>query len=165
MNTIFPPVLVLATLFVSLVAGFLFAFAVIAMPGLKNLNDGEFIRAFQEMDGIIQNNQPIFMLVWMGSVLALIAATIISFGQVDNLQRGLLIAATALYIFGVQAPTIGINVPLNNEIQTVQTYELNDAGLQQARRRFEGRWNRSNQFRTVMSIIVTVMLLSLMLWL
>ena len=43
----FQIVLILATLLCSLVAGFLFAFAIIVMPGIKTLNDREFIRAFQ----------------------------------------------------------------------------------------------------------------------
>ncbi len=62
-EAIFQIALILATFLCSLVAGFLFAFAVVAMPGIKRLNDGEFIRAFQVMDGVIQNNQPIFLLV------------------------------------------------------------------------------------------------------
>ena len=66
--TLFPIILILTALFSSLVAGFLFAFAIVVMPGIKKLSDGEFIRAFQEMDGIIQNNQPLFMLMWGGSI-------------------------------------------------------------------------------------------------
>lgn len=164
-ESIFPIVLVSATLLVALTAGFLFAFAVVAMPGLKKLNDGEFIRAFQSIDGIIQNNQPLFMLVWMGSVLLLIAAAIIGFGQLESLQRNLLLAATVLYIIGVQAPTIAVNVPRNNVIQTVKVDTANASALQLARIEFEDSWNRSNQFRAVMSVIVTAILLSLMLWL
>ncbi|MEL7433866.1 MAG: anthrone oxygenase family protein [Chloroflexota bacterium] len=164
-ETIFPVVLTGATLLVALTAGFLFAFAVIAMPGLKNLNDGEFIRAFQEMDGIIQNNHPLFMLVWMGSVLSLIAAAIIGFMYLEGLPRNLLIAAAVLYIMGVQAPTIALNIPRNNKIQAVNVEASNATALQQARVDFEDGWNRSNQFRTVMSITVTAILLSLILWL
>lgn len=165
LTTIFPIVLVSATLLVALTAGFLFAFAVVAMPGLKNLNDGEFIRAFQEIDGIIQNNHPLFMLVWMGSVLLLITATIIGFGHLEPLQRNFLLAATALYIIGVQAPTIALNVPRNNTIQSVNVATSNKTVLSQARIEFEDVWNRSNQFRAVMSIIVTAILLGLILWL
>ena len=164
-ETIFPIVLVVATLLVALVAGFLFAFAVVAMPGLKQLNDGEFIRAFQRIDGVIQNNHPLFMLVWMGSVLFLIAAAIIGFTQLESLPRNFLLAATVLYIMGVQAPTIVINVPRNNAIQTVNVDTANTTSLHQARIAFEDGWNRSNQFRTVMAIAVTAILLSLILWL
>ncbi len=38
------------------------------------LNDREFIRAFQVLDRVIQNRQPLFMLVWVGSVVALVPA-------------------------------------------------------------------------------------------
>lgn len=50
----------LATLLCSLVAGFLFSFAIVVMPGISDLNDREFLRAFQVMDRVIQNNQPVF---------------------------------------------------------------------------------------------------------
>ena len=63
---IFQIALIVATLLCSLVAGFVFAFAVVVMPGIKGLPDREFIRAFQVMDGVIQNNQPMF--VFAGSV-------------------------------------------------------------------------------------------------
>ena len=53
----FQVALFLATLLCALVAGFLFAFAVIVMPGIGRLPDREFVRAFQEMDGIIQRGQ------------------------------------------------------------------------------------------------------------
>ena len=82
---IFEIALGLGTFLCSLVAGFLFAFAIVTMPGIKNLNDREFIRAFQGIDGIIQNNQPIFMLVWVGSVVALLASAVLMLGW-----RGLL---------------------------------------------------------------------------
>ena len=164
-ENIFPIILVVATLLVALVAGFLFAFAVVAMPGLKKLNDGEFIRAFQTMDGIIQSNHPLFMLVWIGSVLSLIAAAIIGFTHLESPPRNLLLAATVLYIIGVQAPTIVINVPRNNAIQALSVDTANAAALRQARIAFEDGWNRSNQFRTVMAITVTAILLGIVLWL
>ena len=70
----------------SLVSGFIFTYAIIVMPGLSNLNDKEFIRAFQVTDAVIQNNQPIFMLTWIGSIVSLISTILISvigfaFGQ------------------------------------------------------------------------------------
>lgn len=164
-ENIFPIVLVSATLLVALTAGFLFAFAVVAMPGLKKLKDGEFIRAFQEMDRIIQNNHPLFMLVWVGSVLFLIAAAIIGFTHLESLPRNFLLAATVLYIIGVQAPTVALNIPRNNAIQRVNADTANATALHQARIDFEDGWNRSNQFRTVMSITVTAILLGLVLWL
>jgi len=57
---IFQVTLIVATFLCTLVTGFVFAFAVVVMPGLRTLNDGEFLRAFQVMDRVIQNNQPVF---------------------------------------------------------------------------------------------------------
>lgn len=65
----------------------------------------------------------------------------------------------------MQAPTIVVNVPRNNIIQTVNVDTANATSLRQARIDFVDGWNRSNQFRTVMSITVTVILLGLVLWL
>ena len=69
---IFQLALILATLLCSLAAGLLFAFAIVVMPGIGSLNNRGFLRAFQLMDGMIQNNQPVFILVWVGSIMALL---------------------------------------------------------------------------------------------
>ena len=73
---LFALLLILATLLCALVAGLLFAFAVVTMPGIRRLSDREFIRAFQVMDDVIQKNQPIFMLVWLGSAALMLVATV-----------------------------------------------------------------------------------------
>jgi uncharacterized membrane protein len=154
--------LILATLLSSLVAGLLFAFAIVIMPGIKTLNDREFIRTFQVMDGVIQNNQPIFMLVWMGSALTLLIATVIGFRQLDLVGKSVLITATLLYMFGVQLPTIAINVPLNNQLQTLDVDAMNETTLKTARRAFEPRWNRWNTIRTAIGSLVTSLLIILL---
>ena len=76
-----------------------------------------FIRAFQAIDRVIQNNQPLFVFVWVGSVLALIAAAVLGIWALSGADRLLIIVAALLYLLCVQLPTVTINVPLNNEIQ------------------------------------------------
>jgi uncharacterized membrane protein len=151
----FPTLLILATLLCSLVGGFLFAFAVVVMPGIKSLSDRDYIRAFQVIDGVIQNNQPLFMLVWVGSVVVLIAAAVLGVGHLDATQRSALIAATALYLLGVQLPTMAVNVPLNNRLQSLDVDAMNDADLHAARAAFEPRWNRWNRLRTILATVTT----------
>ena len=73
------------------------------------------IQAFQVMDRVIQNNQPIFLFVWVGSVVALIASVVLGIGQLDGAGRLLIIFAALAYLLGVQLPTVTINIPLNNE--------------------------------------------------
>ena len=61
---IFAISLILSILFCSLVAGLLFGFAVVVMPGIARLSNRDFLISFKQMDGIIQNNQP--ALCWFG---------------------------------------------------------------------------------------------------
>jgi uncharacterized membrane protein len=151
--------LAVATFLCSLVAGFLFAFAIVMMPGIKNLSDREFIRAFQGIDGIIQNNQPLFMLVWVGSIVALIASAVLSIGKLDGVEGVLVIAAAVVYLLGVQLPTATINVPLNNHLQTLDVDAMDEPAQRAARQAFEPRWNQWNQIRTVVACLVSVLLI------
>ncbi len=155
--------LVSATLLCSWAAGFLFAFAVVIMPGLSALGDREFIRAFQVIDGVIQNNQPIFMLVWIGSIVTLIASAALGFQQLGGADRLLMTGAVVIYLFGVQLPTIVGNIPLNNQLQAVDVQQLDADGLTQARSGFEPRWNRLNVFRTMLAVLVSGILVLLVL--
>ncbi|MEM6839695.1 MAG: anthrone oxygenase family protein [Cyanobacteria bacterium P01_C01_bin.120] len=154
--------LILATLLCSLVAGFLFAFATVVMPGIKMLNDREFIRAFQVIDGVIQNNQPLFVAVWVGSVVTSVAAAGLGLGQLDGTQNLLLISAPLVYIFGVQLSTFTINVPLNNRLQALNVDAMDRAALKAARMRFEPGWNRWNLVRTPFAGLASVLFMILL---
>lgn len=159
---IFQIAVILATFLCSLVAGFLFAFSLVAMPGIKSLNDREFIRAFQVMDRIIQNNQPIFMLVWVGSVVALVTSAVLGIGQLDGAECLLIIFAALAYLFGVQLPTVTINIPLNNKLHTLDVDAMNETTQQAARRDFEPRWNQWNSIRTVFASLASALLIILL---
>ena len=141
----------------SLVSGFIFTYAIIVMPGLSNLNDKEFIRAFQVTDAVIQNNQPIFMLTWIGSIVSLLSTiltSIISFGLSET---WLVVLFSVVYLLGVQGITIAIHIPLNNQIQKVLIEELNDESIKEERLKFERKWNFFNNIRTSFSILVTLL--------
>ena len=155
--------MVLATLLCTLVAGFLFAFAVVVMPGIGRLDGGAFLRAFQEVDGIIQRGQPLFGLVWLGSVVALIVAAALGIPQLRGLDRLLLAVAVSIYLLGVQLPTFAVNVPLNNQVQQLAVEAMDGDAQLSARERFEARWNRWNVIRTVCASVVSAMLVVLLL--
>jgi uncharacterized membrane protein len=156
--------LTLATLLCSLVAGFLFAFATVVMPGIGKLDDAGFLRAFQVIDGVIQKMQPVFVLVWLGSVLALVAATVIGAWTLPGCSdRLILITAALVYLLGVQAPTFVVNVPLNNALQRLELETMDAMGRRRARDDFEPRWNRWNLFRTAAAVLVSVLLMVLLL--
>ena len=153
--------LIIATFLCSLVAGFLFAFTVVVMPGIKKLDDREYILAFQVIDDIIQNNQPLFMVVWLGSVIALIVAAALGVWYLDAMGRWLLIVLTLAYLLGVQLPTFTINIPLNNRMQSLNVDTLDESTQQAAREAFERRWNRWNTIRTVIASLVSLLLIVL----
>ena len=154
--------LVAATVLSSLVAGFLFAFAVVVMPGFAKLEDKDYLRAYQEVDGVIQRGQPLFGLVWVGSALALLVSLFLGFGQLVGSQQGLLMIAVAVFILGVQLPTILVNIPLNNAVKSLDLAGIDAAESRAARERFEGRWNRWNVIRTVLATLTTALLVVLL---
>ena len=155
--------LVAATFLCGLTAGLVFTFAVVVMPGIRNFPDREFLEAFRVMDRVIQENDPRFMVVWVGSALTLLAAAFLGFSSVAGIERWLLLGATAAYLACVQLPTILVNVPLNNRLQALDLDSMDDAELRGFRSEFEGRWNRWNNFRTVFACLATLALLILLL--
>ena len=151
--------LIFSILTCSLVTGFIFTYAVVVMPGLSKLNDKEFIRAFQVTDGIIQNNQPLFMLTWVGSIIAILSSIIISIVFVGISETWLIILVGVVYLLGVQGITISIHIPLNNHLQQVNIDELNAERLSEERIKFESKWNNFNIIRTIIAFSVSVILL------
>jgi uncharacterized membrane protein len=152
-----------ATLTTLLTTGLVFTFAIIIMPGIARLNDRGFVRAFQAIDGVIQNGQPLFALVWLGSILSLLAASLWGLWYLEGAPRWLLLAANLIYINGVQLPTFAVNVPLNNKLQQVQVDEQSDELIAEARQQFEAEWNRFNLFRTVCALCVSTLLIVVLL--
>ena len=149
--------LVLAsTLSCALVTGFVFTYAVIVMPGLAKLTDREFIRAFQVTDGVIQNNQPIFMIVCVGSVISVISTLIVSLMGPYSVETVLVIIAGFVYLLGVQGLTVLVHLPLNRRIQTVNVEEWDASALREERLLFETRWIRFNWIRTLIGLGVIV---------
>jgi len=147
-----------ATILCSLVAGFLLAFSLVVMPGIKNLDDRNFLKAFRGMDLIIQNNNPIFMIVWVGSVLSIIALVIQGVKVYEGYKLLAVLAITIFYLLGVQLPTASINIPLNNRVQKLDLETLDEVSLKIERDHFERRWNRSNIIRTIFAVLTSILL-------
>ena len=154
--------LVLTIMLCSLVAGLLFGFAIVVMPGIAKLTDKEYLLAFKHMDGIIQNNQPPFILVWAGSILSIIITLILGMMDLSGTQIYLLVFASILYLFGVQLPTFRFNIPLNNSLQNLDIESLEESEATSFRVNFEIPWNRWNKIRTVNAILAASMLLLLL---
>ena len=154
--------LMLTILLCSLVAGLLFGFAIVVMPGIAKLTDKEYLLAFKHMDGVIQNNQPLFILVWAGSILSVIITLILGIINLGGTQIYLLVSASILYLFGVQLPTFRFNIPLNNSLQNLDIESLEESEAALSRTAFETPWNRWNKIRTLNAILAVSMMLLLL---
>lgn len=148
-----------STLLCSLVTGFILTYAIVVMPGLSKLDDKEFIKAFQVTDGIIQNNQPIFILIWVGSIISVVSTIIISIFTLGLLEGWKIIFVSLVYLIGVQAITIIIHLPLNRRIQKIDINSTNLQSLNEERKNFETKWNYFNNIRTVIAFLVTLFFL------
>ena len=151
--------LIFSILTCCLVTGFIFTYAVVVMPGLSKLNDKEFLRAFQVTDGIIQNNQPLFMLTWVGSIIAILSLILIAIVFIGISKTWLIVLVGVVYLLGVQGITISIHIPLNNHIQQLNIDELNEQNLREERKKFEKKWNNFNIIRTLIAFSVSAILL------
>ena len=151
--------LIFSILSCTLVTGFILTYAVVVMPGISKLEDKEFIRAFQVTDGVIQNNQPLFILTWLGSVNSVICTILSSIIIVGLLEALLIIFVGAVYLFGVQGITISVHLPLNNRIQKMNINKMNYQTLSEERKKFETKWNYFNNIRTGIAFSVSLILL------
>ena len=154
--------LIFSILSCSLVGGFILTYAVVVMPGLSNLNDKDFVKAFQVTDAVIQNNQPIFMFTWIGSIVAMLTTILVSLVSVGLSETWLILLIVIAYLLGVQGITVAIHIPLNNHIHKVKIEELNDETLAYERLKFETKWNFFNYIRTSIAIFVSMLLLILL---
>ena len=152
----------LSALLCSLVAGLVFTFAIVVMPGIKSLGGIVFLKSFKAMDRVIQNNQPIFMLVWVGSAVVLLVSTVLGIWQLEGHDRMLLVVACAIYLLGVHLPTVTINIPLNNHLQSLDLDTMTESALLETTAKFESSWLRWNAIRTVLAILTTALLLILL---
>ena len=146
--------LYLSVLFCALATGFILTYAVVVMPGLSKLEDKEFIKAFQVTDGVIQNNQPIFILIWVGSIISVLCTIIVSILSLGILEAWLIILTSLIYLLGVQGITIWIHLPLNKNIQNIDIDTTDSQILSGDRKNFETKWNFFNNIRTGIALFV-----------
>lgn len=146
----------------ALTTGLLFAFAVVVMPGIRTLGDAEFLSAFKAMDRIIQDSDWRFILVWAGSVVAIVGTLVQSWAALDGLAFWLMAGAVASWLFGVQLPTFVVNVPLNNRLQERDLDQMDTSELSAARATFEIPWVFWNTFRTMWGLVTVGLLLATM---
>ena len=151
--------LIFSILSCSLVTGFIFTYAIVVLPGFSKLDDKEYIRAFQVTDEVIQNNQPLFMLTWIGSILSVLGAILASILSPDLGETWFIVLIGVVYLVGVQGITITIHLPINNHIKDLNLDKLDNQTLMKERLKLETKWNYFNNIRTGAGLFVIMSLL------
>lgn len=135
-----------------LLAGLFFAFSVAVGPGLRQVQDRQFVRTFQAVNAAILN--PTFLTVFLAAPLAACGAALTSLATGDHATLLWAVLGAAGSVVTVLVTGL-VNVPLNNRLAGAPTTAEGSAS---ARRGFELRWNRWNTVRTLSSAAALVCL-------
>ncbi|TYA69897.1 anthrone oxygenase family protein [Seonamhaeicola marinus] len=149
-------ILIVCTFLTGLTAGLCFTWANAVTPGIGNLNDLEYLKAFQQMNRVIIN--PTFIIVFMGPFV-LHMANIFLFKNDPNSITWLIIIAAILYILGLVSVTVLGNIPLNEMIDKVNLDSMSLENVRALRTSFENKWNSFHLARTISSCLSFILLL------
>jgi uncharacterized membrane protein len=146
---------VAAAVTAGLATGVLLAFSTSVMPALRRRPDAEGMAAMQAMNSAILN--PLFGLVFGGAaVLSAVLAVTAPF-TTDESHAVLRGVGAAVYLVGVFALTIGINVPMNNALDAA---DASSAAGPELWRDYLRRWTAWNHVRTVAGAAATALLVA-----
>ncbi|MFB7619642.1 DUF1772 domain-containing protein [Kitasatospora sp. NPDC056181] len=138
------PLLATATVAMGLMAGLFFAFDVSVMPGLAKGDDRTYVTAMQNINKAIENG--LFGLVFVGAFAVTGAAAYFLYRAGHRTTALWAGAATLLYVAALVV-TMGVNIPLNNELaQAGDPSQIADFAA--VRTRFESTWVATNMLRT-----------------
>nr|WP_321237484.1 DUF1772 domain-containing protein [uncultured Psychroserpens sp.] len=139
----------------ALSTGFFFAWSVSVILGTKKVSDFTYLESMQSINKEILN--PAFFIVFFGSLIALIISAYIQFN--NKPMFGLVLASAIIYLIGTFGITAFGNVPLNNELETLNITKLSILELKNFRTYYESTWNQYHNIRTISSIISFILLL------
>lgn len=141
-------VLVGATLTTGLISGFFYAYACSVTRGLALLSDVQYVEAMQAINATVRNG--VFALSFFGAAVFLILALVVHIPRLRSRRFALISLACALYVGGGFMLTLGVNVPMNEELATIGANSSSEV-FARARVTYEGPWNFWNWVRTVCS--------------
>lgn len=137
-------------------AGFFVAWSVSVIPGTKRVPDLTYLQTMQAIKRAILN--PMFFLVFFGSMVLLILAAFQQFG--NGWVGWLALGAALTYVVGTFGVTGLGNVPLNNEVDALLLDSLKAGDFQHWRNYYEPRWNRLHTVRTLFSVLAFLLSLA-----
>lgn len=142
-------ILFTAVVLTGLSAGLFFAWSVSVIPGTQKVMDSTYLQTMQSINRAILN--PAFYLVFFGSLVFLTIASIYQLHD-NKVTFWLMLAASVLYLTGTLGVTGLGNVPLNNQLETLNLIELPAKKLAEFRKSYESNWNRLHWIRTIFAV-------------
>jgi uncharacterized membrane protein len=128
----------------TLVAGLIYTFSVAVMPNLAGADDRTLVATMQRF-----NDNPVFQLSFTAALVLIALAAVLQRRHGSRVAMRWTFAALVLYGI-VGAVTLGINIPLNDELDRAGDPDR-IADLAHVRDRFEGPWVAANIVRTILS--------------
>lgn len=132
---------------VMVVGGALFAFSTFIMAALKRLPDAAGAKAMQEINETVFT--PWFMVPFFGTAVLSVGAAITALANRGEPWWLPLLGAGVLYGIGVFVVTAAGNVPLNNQLASIDTQDPDSARVWH---RYCVVWTRWNHVRVVSSV-------------
>ena len=131
-------------------AGFFYAWQVSVIPGTKRVVDLTYLETMQSINRAILN--PAFFVIFFGTLILLTIASIYEF-HTSKLVFGLMLASSIAYLAGTFGVTALGNVPLNNELDTLDFAKTSAKKIVEFRRYYEVNWNKLHLIRTVFAVL------------
>lgn len=148
-------ILFITVLLNALSAGLFFAWSISVILGTKKTGDFTYLETMQSINKEILN--PVFFIIFFGSVITLITTSYLQFNYKPVFW--LIFTSTIIYLIGTFGVTAFGNVPLNNELETLNISRLNVTELKNFRTYYENTWNYYHNIRTISGMISFILLL------
>lgn len=132
-------------------AGLFWAYQTSVVPALRRAADTTYLEAFQHINVAIEN--PAFLVVFTGTPLVLVAATVATGNPFTSRPAALLAAASVASIVGVIGVTVLRNIPLNERMAALDLTTATDVAAHGLRTSVEAAWARWNTVRTVAAVV------------
>ena len=144
-------VLIVGLVSAGLMAGLFFGWLVSVIPGLRKVEDQNYVSTMQHINREIVN--PAFVLPFMLTPVLLALAAVTQFRVGEHRRAWYLSAAAVTYLVGVLGVTVGGNIPLNNTLDVFDASTATVDSISQMRQNYETRWNRWHNLRTAASVM------------
>jgi len=137
----------------ALIAGVFFAFSTFVMTALFRLPVEQGVAAMQSINRVILGS--LFMPVFFGTAGCCAVCVLAWFLQWGGVDRITILIGSALYLIGTFLGTIVFNVPLNNELASLDS---KSAAATETWRRYARSWTLWNHVRTVAALAAAIAL-------